>query len=283
MDDRGLARRGLPRVDRAHLVSDLRRLGLQAGTVVLVHASLSRIGGVEGGAPTVVQALLDAVSPDGTVLFPTLTGGEHDGPDHPPRFDVRQPCTTGRIPETARQHPAARRSLHPTHSVTAVGPEAGPFTAGHELGESPCDECSPYYRLIRQGGLILLLGTMEASNTTLHCLEELANVPYHLQPEVTTATVVDEHGVEHTVRNRLHLWGWEREFARIDGQLLETGAMVAGRVGSAPARLVRAAAMADEVISELRRDPLYLLSDRARQVWIARAAGSDHGFRRTGR
>jgi hypothetical protein len=50
--------------------------------------------------------------------------------------------------------------------------------------------------------------------------------------------------------------------------------MVVGRVGSAPARLVRAAAMADEVISEIRRDPLYLLSDRARQAWVAREAGS---------
>ncbi len=269
MDDQSHARRGLQRIDRTRLVDDLRRLGLHAGAVVLVHASLSRIGDVEGGAPAVVQTLLESVSPGGTVLFPTLTGREHDGPDRPPRFDVRQPCTTGRIPEAARQHPAARRSLHPTHSVAAIGPEAGPFTTGHELGESPCDECSPYYRLIRRGGLILLLGAYQAGNTTLHCLEELANVPYHLQPEVTTATVVDEHGVEHTVRNRLHLWGWEREFARIDGQLLETGAMVAGRVGSAPGRLMRAAAMADEVTSEIRGDPLYLLSDHARHAWEA--------------
>ena len=281
MDDQSHARRGLQRVDRARLVDDLRRLGLHAGAVVLAHASLSRIGNVEGGAPAVVQALHDVVSPGGTVLFPTLTGREYDGPDHQPHFDVRQPCTTGRIPETARQHPVARRSLHPTHSVAAIGPEACEWTTGHELGESPCDECSPYYRLIRRGGLILLLGAYQAGNTTLHCLEELANVPYHLQPEVTASTVLDDHGVEHTVCNRLHLPGWERDFARIDGLLLEAGVMVAGRVGSTTARLMRAAAMADEVLSEIRSDPLYLLSDRARRAWIARTGEGGQDFHGT--
>src|SRR5215210_5495176 len=97
-----------PEVTAAMLADDLRRLGLGEGAVVLVHSSLSRLGNVKGGADAVVDSLLTAVGPTGTVLFPTLTGTEHDGPDAPPVVDVRStPCWTGRIPETARHRKGA--------------------------------------------------------------------------------------------------------------------------------------------------------------------------------
>src|SRR3712207_680593 len=118
MSERTMDWRSRPLVTRDVLSADLRRLGLGLGAGLLVHSSLSRLGRVEGGADTAIDALLDAVAPGGTVLFPTLTGGERDGPDAPPSIDVRStPCWTGRIPETARCRLAARRSLHPTHSV----------------------------------------------------------------------------------------------------------------------------------------------------------------------
>ncbi|HEX2185190.1 MAG TPA: AAC(3) family N-acetyltransferase [Chloroflexota bacterium] len=169
---------------RPRLAGDLSGLGLRAGDTVLVHASLSRLGHVVGGAEAVIDTLLDVVGAAGTVLFPTLTGSEHDGLDRPPGMDVRvTPCWTGRIPETARQRPGAQRSLHPTHSVAALGAAAEAYARGHEGGASPCDEQSPYSRLIGEAGLILLLGGVtQQSNTTLHCLEELAGVPYTSSP-----------------------------------------------------------------------------------------------------
>lgn len=258
----------LPHINQAGIVNDLKRLGLRSGMTVLVHSSLSRIGNVEGGAETVVRALLDAVAPNGTVLFPTLTGSEQDGPTHPPLIDFRTTsCWTGRIPQAALQIPWSRRSLHPTHSITAIGEQAYVYTTGHEQSRTPCDESSPYYRLIKEQGLILLLGVSQQSNTTLHCIEELQAVPYHLQPDVTQGAVVDETGVRVPVSNRLHLWGWERNFTRIDQRLLEADAMIIGNIGSAESRLIGAAQMADEVISAIRADELYLLSADARSDW----------------
>ena len=51
------------------LVDDLRRLGVQAGDVVMVHASLRAIGPVTGGADAVLDALEAAVGEDGTLLM----------------------------------------------------------------------------------------------------------------------------------------------------------------------------------------------------------------------
>jgi aminoglycoside 3-N-acetyltransferase len=275
MPSRSADWRQQPRVTRDMIVDDLRRLGLAPGAIVLVHSSLSSLGHVAGGAEAVVDALCSAVAPGGTILFPTLTGSEADGPEHPPHVDVRHTaCWTGRIPETARRHPDARRSLHPTHSIAALGAASADFSVGHELGASPCDEQSPYNRLLRSGGMILLLGVDQQSNTTLHCCEELAGVPYHLQPQPTAALVIDDAGREHTVTNYLHLWGWDRDFTKLDAPLAASGSLRTGRIGQAEARLIDARRMADDVLARLRQDPLFLLTTAARDAWIKRASAT---------
>jgi aminoglycoside 3-N-acetyltransferase len=258
-----------PEVTAETLADALRRLGLNDGDVVLVHSSLSRLGNVRGGAEMVIDALLEAVGPAGTVLFPTLTGTEGDGPDSPPIVDVRlTPCWTGRIPETARKRPEARRSLHPTHSIAVFGAGAERYAAGHEASATPCDTHSPYYRLITEGGRILLLGDVtQDSNTSFHCLEELAEVPYHLQPEPTDGIVIDAGGGRHVVRNQLHHWGWARDFPKVDGPLRSAGAMRSGRVGQSTSHLIAARSFADTLLPLLRQDPLYLLSQGARRAF----------------
>lgn len=133
---------GCEHITMKRLVDDLRALGLGDGDVVLVHSSLSRLGWVEGGAETVIDALVEAVGPGGTVLFPTLTGTEQDGPQHPPVIELAAtPCWTGTIPETARRRPEAIRSVHPTHSVSAIGARPHAYTTGHEASSTPARMC----------------------------------------------------------------------------------------------------------------------------------------------
>ena len=102
------------------------------------------------------------------------------------------------------------------------------------------------------------------SNTTLHCLEELAGVPYHLQSQATEGIVIDAEGERHIVRNRLHLWKWDREFTKVDASLEAAEAMRVGYVGLATARLIGARRSADIILPYLQRDPLYLLGEDAR-------------------
>lgn len=249
----------VPAVSRGRIASGLRELGLGSGDSVLVHSSLSSFGYVEGGADAVIDALLDAVGPGGNVLVPTLTGTRHDGPDRPPVFDVRStPCWTGRIPSTLMARPGARRSLHPTHSVAGIGPDVENLIAGHEDAPTPCGRQSPYYKLAEQGGYILLLGVGQDSNTTLHTAEELAEVPYHLQPEPTDAVVIDYAGRRHVKRMYLHDWGTPRAFSRIDASLLELGIMRVGTIGKATVRLIRSLALLDWLVPVLQQDNRFL-------------------------
>ena len=54
------------------VVKALEELGIKKGDSILTHSSFKSLGEVENGAATVVQGFLEAVGPEGTVIFPTL-------------------------------------------------------------------------------------------------------------------------------------------------------------------------------------------------------------------
>ena len=56
---------------KEEIVQKLREVSLEKGDVVMVHTSLKRIGYVCGGAQTVIEALMEVVGKDGTIMMPT--------------------------------------------------------------------------------------------------------------------------------------------------------------------------------------------------------------------
>ncbi len=122
-------------VMRDGLVADLRALGLAEGDLIMVHSSLRGLGFVEGGADTVVDALMEVVGSGGTLVFPafTLAGtmkGTLDRGDYV--FDPkRSPSSVGAISNAFLARSAVLRSVHPTHSVAAWGRLAEELTRTH--------------------------------------------------------------------------------------------------------------------------------------------------------
>lgn len=243
-------------VTQQMIVDDLRKLGLKEGDAVLVHSSLSRIGYVEGGAETVIDALIEAVGDTGTVLVPTLTGSSELSAQNPPVFDVRTtPCWTGTIPETFRKRGNAIRSLHPTHSVAAIGAQAVALTEGGEKANTPCSYNTPYERLIRMpNGRILMLGCGLGCCTTLHCIEELAGVPDRMQDDMAAGTVYDYDGRKITVNTYLHFYGPPLDYPVMHEGYIREGIMCVGKIGEADSLLIKAKEMADHTLDALKQD-----------------------------
>jgi aminoglycoside 3-N-acetyltransferase len=242
------------------IIAGLQALGLGTGHRVLVHSSLSSFGHVERGADTVIDALLETVGSSGTVLVPTLTGSESLSPENPPVFDpVNKPCWTGRIPETFRQRPNAIRSLHPTHSVAAIGADAHALTADHIDSLTPCDHLSPYAKLAQSdNGYILLIGVNHQSNTTMHHVEELVGVAYHMQPGLARARILVD-GQEIVRHIMLHAYGSPRNFNIMEPLYLERGIQRSGQIGQATLRLIHARRMVEITAQALRANHRLLL------------------------
>ncbi len=242
------------------IINGLKELGLKQGDAVLVHSSLSSFGYLDGGADTVIDAILETVGNEGTVLVPTLTGSEKLSAENPPVFNVRDTvCWTGKIPETFRKRATAIRSLHPTHSVAAIGAKAKYFTDDHEKCVTPCGQNSPYHKLAKAGGYILFLGVDLCCCTLFHTVEEFADVDYVCQKEWVTATTVDYKGIEHRIKIKIHKYGDERDFTKIEPMLIEKKILVKGKVGKADVRLLNASKVLELTTEILKTKSDFLL------------------------
>ena len=71
MTDQFAARR--PQVSRADLVRDLKTIGVRRGDHLAVGVAYKRVGSVEGGPGALIDALVEAVGPDGTLMMNTFT------------------------------------------------------------------------------------------------------------------------------------------------------------------------------------------------------------------
>jgi aminoglycoside 3-N-acetyltransferase len=166
------------------LLLGLRGLKLEEAPVV-VHASLSSLGQVEGGAETVVSALGTVFK---TVLVPTFTYKSMVTPIIGPPdngliygsgkeqnrmaefFTLRMPADPlmGIIPETVRRHPGAKRSKHPILSFAGLNAER--YLAAQTMFEP----LGPLGALEQAGGWVVLIGVNHTVNTSIHYAEKSA-------------------------------------------------------------------------------------------------------------
>ncbi len=174
------------------LIQDLKDMGLQPTDAIMVHSSMKSIGPVEGGADTVVDAFMEYFK-DGLFMTPTHTWAQM-GPQYPTFDPATEPACVGIIPNIFRQREGVVRSLHPTHSIAAYGPQAAEYIKGEENANSPCPPGGCWDRLKDIGAKILLLGVTHTRNTYIHSVDELMNIPDRLTDGPTLMHVVMPDG-----------------------------------------------------------------------------------------
>ena len=250
------------------VAGDLRRLGVAAGDVVMVHASLRAVGPVERGADGVIDALEAAVGPDGTLLM-TLGARDdwswvNDRPepqraallvDAVPFDHLRTPVDpdVGALAEVFRQRPGTTVNDHPEARFGARG-----RLASELLRDAPWHDYygpgSPLERLVRSGGKVLRLGADLDTVTLLHYAEYLAPVAGKRRvrrhrlvigrqgPEVRTVECLDDNQgiVAHP---------GEDYFAVILRRYLATGRASQGLVGRATSELIDGADIVDFAVT----------------------------------
>ncbi len=172
----------------------LAEVGVTRGQSIMVHTSLSKLGFVCGGPQIVIEALIESVGADGTIMMPTqswknldpITGVHWEEPeqwwqiirDNWPAYnkDITPTNTMGAVAEMFRKWPGALRSDHPARSVAAYGKYADYLTKGHDLSNI-FGEGSPIGKLYELDGYVLLIGVGYDKNTSLHLADARAEYP----------------------------------------------------------------------------------------------------------
>ncbi len=246
---------------RDEIAAALRSLGLPAGANVFVHSSMSSIGYVEGGADSIVGALLGVLGPAGTLIVPTFTFSH--GRNANPVFDpAHDPSEMGRVTEVARRRPGTRRSCHLFHSVAALGAQAEEFTACH--GPSAWAADGPFWKLNALDAHILLVGVPYLRCTFFHLMEQLVQVPYRRWREVE-ARLQDRDGSQrplHTLTYGPKPGFGGNDLNKLGALLEERGLVRVGSLGNAVVRLFRARDAFEVGLAQYKVDPLlFVLTD----------------------
>ena len=243
--------------DLTQIIEDCRFLGVRAGGVLLVHASLSAMGKVKGGAETVIRALKEVLGPEGTLAFPSLSY-DFVTPENPVFSIDGTPSNVGVIPEHFRKRPGSMRSLHPTHSVCATGPLAKELLLSHGLDNTPCGTNSPFRKLRELNGQILMLGCGLRPNTSMHAIEELVIPPY-LLGEVLDYQLILSDGRKISKRYVPHNFdGWTQRYDRV-ADVLNKDELVNGEILKANVYLIEVEVMWKKVLNALQKNPFYFV------------------------
>ena len=258
------------RVSFSDIRRDVARLGLGDARVVVLHGSLSSIGWVDGGADAVIDAFLDAMDSRATLMVPTFTRcfaprsfGRSIGNESGSFGRMETRSTVGRITETLRKRPEARRSFHPIHSAAALGPDADELTRDHPR-TTDFGPLSPFGKLLRLDGLIFLLGVGQNSNSSIHAIEDELHLPYLAQKEAMLRT---PDGGRRTVDLAKCPVGC-RDFysgsgSKFDLFIRSTSLVRHGGVGGAEVQVMPTIAFAAAARDAVLEQPDILLCDRA--------------------
>jgi aminoglycoside 3-N-acetyltransferase len=227
------------------LVGALRRLGVQPGDSIMVHARFDNHHGFRGTIRAANEAFVEAVGEQGNLLMVSMpyrtSAAEYLR--NLQCFDVRRtPSAMGLMSAFFRKRPGVLRSAHPTHPVLALGPRAEWFVADHEHCVYPCGPGSPFEKLLDVGGKVVSFNT-PLRMTFLHYLEHRVSprLDFPLYAETPfEARVIDRHGIEMQVRT--YAFGTETLQRRrpeiLEGWLRERGLIRGLRVGASSLTVV---------------------------------------------
>ena len=244
-------------LSKTDLIREFTALSVTPGDTLLVHSSYKSFGGVDGGPQTVIDALLDVLTPEGTLVMPNFNFDFCKGAP----WDIRStPSHMGIITELVRKDPRAKQVFHPIYSFAIIGNHAEHLTA--ERYASSYGKNSVFGKLRKLDGKILVVGLRYTDSMTFfHHVEEMEGVDYRYLKSFT-GPVTDWDGTTTEQTFTMLVRDIERGVhTEVDpmGELMEeAGVITVQKIGEAKVCLMKANEVYEFTAREMRRDPKLL-------------------------
>jgi aminoglycoside 3-N-acetyltransferase len=246
--------------DYTDLFLAFQALGLQE-TPVVAHASLKPFGYIQGGAETVLDAMLASFP---SIIMPTHTYKTKIIPDvgppnngiaygsgcdknklaEPFHLGMRTDSMMGVLPETLRNHPSAVRTAHPILSFAGINADLTLFT------QTLYAPLAPIGALAEQKGWAVLINVDHTVNTSIHYAEKIAG-----RKQFIRWALMDDRAVECP-----NYPGDSMGFQEIEEHIKFDTRRV--EIGEAFIQAVPLKKLFDAVLGLIKKDPLALLCER---------------------
>lgn len=259
------------------LARDLRTLGLAAGDIVMVHASVRAVGAIAGGPDEIHLAIKNAIGDEGTLIMyascPQYVDEVGRGNLTPveeaevlqklPAFDAltaRSARDNGALVELLRTYPGSRVNRHPARFV--VWGHQCDYLLSRQPWHYAFGRDSLLERFVELDGKILLLGCDHDTVTFLHYAEHIVDIPGKRVARFKVPVTDDGRRVWrdmeefNTAGDGVHPSWPDRFFACIVDALLEHTGNRGGLVGHAQSHLLPARALLDYALSRMRAQAL---------------------------
>ena len=230
--------------------------------ILMVHSSFDgMIPMFRGSVSDLKTMLIGLCRPDKTLAMPAFFFGgvDYDSVRYyrkKPVFDRRKtPSQMGLLTELFRRHPGVLRSLHPTHSVCALGPLAGELTGDHHLDPYGCGRDSPFDVMDRHRTVILGLGVPYFRCLThIHYAEQLLGDQFPVPHREDTVQVVLKDGEQNELdyRLRVKVFEGQRRIERL-GTMMSQDDMVIWRFHGVPMFAVSAGKVTRALIDHAKK------------------------------
>lgn len=159
-------------ITRESLVEDLKSIGIKAGDMLLVKASYRSVGKVEGGPKTLVDAILDVVGSEGTVVTvafaPRVVSWKRYFVKNKYTYTKKSPTYTGAFNTAFIKYPNALRSENPLQPYAAIGKYAKELIDNYKIDSPPYEllkiMSEKYHaKNLQIGGNVIGVGTTHIS------------------------------------------------------------------------------------------------------------------------
>lgn len=242
-------------LSKTDIVAGFHRLGIAPGSLLEVHASLRNLGLVDGGADTVIEALMETVGEQGAIVMPSypVSPGMAASPEESklgitwkvrvlPFDDHTTRTGMGVIADRFRDRAGVVRNTGSFFSYTACGKDAALLAQGLQ-------------HLVSRGGWVLLLGVQMDRCSCLHLAEERVTLPEALQRLMMVPEEIQR-------KFPPHLWrigyGPESNFLLVQQEAERRNLLTTIMIGNALVRFFDASTMVDLYEALLRENPYRL-------------------------
>ncbi len=247
---------------KAEILNALTAMSIDSEGTLLIHSSMKAIGLVENGADTVLDACIEYMQ-KGLLVFPTHSWSERNLVDNVYN-PLIEPSCVGILTNLFLRRPGVVRSLHPTHSVAAIGKDAAAFIAGEERFDTPCPRNGCWGRLYDRQAQVLFLGCSLKTNTFIHGIEEWNGIPNRIADHPRHIKIVMPDG--NIFKRSLH--GHQspggdvsHNYDKLLPAFLACGIARKGQLGDAECYVCDAVGMADLTAAFLRKSPDLFIND----------------------